>query len=369
MKYAYFMPTKIFFGKNCVDKNANLLKEYGKKALIVTGKTASKTNGALSDMCSALNRQNISWDIFDGVVSNPSVENVRQGAEIAKSVHADFIIGIGGGSPMDAAKAIAVLAVNDVDNDALFQGKFKKKNLPIIAVPTTAGTGSEVTPYAILTYHKIQNKANLTTETLFPKIAFLDASYMMALPYHLTVNTALDALSHAIEGFLSSKSTRMSDFFALQSLDILGESLPSLNPDSFPVLHTREKLLHASMLAGMVIAQTGTTIVHAMGYCLTYYKNIDHGRANALLMREYLRYVSLSRSEAVNWLLDILNFDTLAGFQMMMDRLLGHRETLTDEEIKKFSMIALEAASTRKTDPIPSLENIEKIYRNSMTTP
>lgn len=145
------------------------MTSWGEKAVIVTGKHSAKACGALKDMCEALDSQSVSWLHYDRILPNPSIENVREAAEMARNEGADMVIGIGGGSPMDAAKAVAVLAVNDLDDDSLFKGPYPVPPLPVIAVPTTAGTGSEVTPYSILTDVKDQTKKNLLHPDLFPK--------------------------------------------------------------------------------------------------------------------------------------------------------------------------------------------------------
>ena len=173
MNFSYQMPVKVIMGKDCVRQNTNLFKKGWKKALIVTGKRSAKINGAQDDICHALSACGIQWELFDDVEPNPSVGNVRLGAKAAIEANADVIIGIGGGSPMDAAKAIAFLAVNPVDDDALFQAAFEVEPLPVIAVPTTAGTGSEVTQYSIITVPEEKTKKNLSHPTLFPVIAFL----------------------------------------------------------------------------------------------------------------------------------------------------------------------------------------------------
>lgn len=157
MNLGFYMPTKVIVGKDCVRENSDVFK-IGKKALIVTGKKSAKLSGALDDVKYALEKNNIEYVIFDKVMSNPTVECVYDGAETAMEEEVDFVIAIGGGSPMDSAKAIALLAVSDIERKNLFDGNIGNKALPMIHIPTTAGTGSEVTPYAILTNHENRQK-------------------------------------------------------------------------------------------------------------------------------------------------------------------------------------------------------------------
>ncbi len=364
--FNYYMPVKIFFGQNCITENASAFKTFGKKALLVTGKTSAKVNGSQKNVCDALNSCGISCEIFDNVECNPSVENVRKGAKAARSSQADFIVGIGGGSPMDAAKAIAVLAKNDLDDESLFDKNINQTALPVIAVPTTAGTGSEVTPYSIITDPKIGNKRNLSSENIFPRIAFLDPLYTASMPYNTTAGTALDALSHAVEGFLSTRATPPSRLFSIESIKILGKCLPHLQKgrDTDPAVRTQ--LQYASLLAGIVISQTGTTVVHPMGYALTIHKNIDHGRANGLLMHAYLEFISGKQKDKVAAVLGAFGMDDLNSFRDLMDRLLGKKETLDDHEIKTYSSVVLQAKSAACTIPAPALTDIEMIYRKSL---
>jgi len=176
---------------------------------------------------------------------------IGTGRVSARAQGVDFIVGIGGSSPLDAAKAIAVLVINDLTDDAHLTPPYPKLPLPIAAVPTTAGTGSEVTPYSILTNDKVQSKSNLSHEGLFPKAAFLDARYTYSLPRNVTVNTALDCLSHLAEGYLAVRATPPSQCLALQGLEMLGPALKALAADpGLPAPAWRDVLLLASTTAG-----------------------------------------------------------------------------------------------------------------------
>lgn len=362
----FFMPTKVFIGKDCIINNADQLKALGKKAFIVTGKNSAKANGSLACVQAALQASGISYRVFDQVLSNPSIDLVRAAAQVARAEEVDFIIGIGGGSPLDAAKAIAILAANELDDIALFSGPYPHPILPIVAVPTTAGTGSEVTQYSILSNDRLQTKTSIANEAIFPKIAFLDASYTQCLPSHVTINTAIDALSHAVEGYLSAKATSMSNILAAESMTILGKCLKRLDGQvDFPL---REQLLYASMLSGMVIAHTGTTALHAMGYSLTYCRDIDHGRANGLLMYEYLQFIAAEHPSIVEKLVCLLGMESLGELKSCLDKLLGVKEVISKEEITQFSAKAIQAKNILITIRTPSRENLAGIIARSFGT-
>ena len=359
----FFMPTKVFLGKDCIIENAAQLKTLGKKAFIVTGRGSAKANGSLACVQGALQTSGIAYSVFDRILSNPSIELVREAAKIAREAGADFIIGIGGGSPMDAAKAIAILAANEVDDAVLFSGPYPHPVLPVVAVPTTAGTGSEVTQYSVLTDDKQQTKRSIANEVLFPQMAFLDASYTEKLPAHVTIHTAIDALSHVVEGYLSVKATTISDMLAAESMTILGKCLKAL--DGKVDFAVREQLLYASMLAGMVIAHTGTTALHSMGYSLTYFRDIDHGRANGLLMYEYLEFIAVEHGSRIDKMVSLMGMNSLEELKKCLDNLLGDKESISKSEIKQFSAKAIQAKNVLNTIRKPSEDHLAGIFERS----
>ncbi len=368
MNMNFYMPVRVIMSQDCVCMNAALLKEYGHRACIVTGMNSAKSSGALQEVASALESLGISYVIFDRVMINPTISCVYEGASFVREHRAEFIIGIGGGSPMDAAKAIALLALQDIPEEELFLNQFDHRALPLIMVPTTAGTGSEVTSNAILTSDKLQTKRSISAPCLFPKLALLDAKYTKSLPVNITINTALDALSHAVEGMLCVRATEMSNLIAVESIKKLAPCLKHLFPDMQQniSMDIREKLLYGSMLAGIVIAHTGTTAVHSMGYSLTYFKNIDHGRANALLLPGFLRFVAKSDPEAVSKILLSMGISSVDEFEAVFLRLTGEHETVTQKELERYTSIAAEAKSITNSKIVPSKEDIYKLYERSL---
>ena len=213
--------------------------------MIVTGKNSARLNGSLDDIIKVLSSNGQEWALFDKIMSNPTIECVYEGAAFAKTENVDFIIAIGGGSPMDAAKAINLLACQDIPEDKLFNGQYSEEILPMILVPTTAGTGSEVTPYAVLTNNRAQTKTSIASHILFPKVAILDAKYMENLPKEITVNTAIDALSHSIEGMLSLRANPITDSIALDSIRRISRCFESLKTGEL-TREQRFELLYAS---------------------------------------------------------------------------------------------------------------------------
>ncbi|KNY27420.1 iron-containing alcohol dehydrogenase family protein [Pseudobacteroides cellulosolvens] len=364
-KFKFQSGTKVFCGSNCLFENKNEIIKLGKKAFIVTGKASGHKSGALSDIINILNEAEIKFEIFDKIENNPSLHNVKDGGTSCRMSGADFIIGIGGGSPLDAAKAIAILAVNDIEPIQLLKNEFTIKPLPIAAIPTTAGTGSEVTAASILTIPEYETKMSFVHEDVFPKVAFLDAKYTESMKRDIAVNTAIDAMSHAIEGYLNRTASPMSDIFALESLNIFGTCLENLCEERFDY-DTREKLLYASMLAGLTIAQTGTTIAHGMGYSLTYFKDIPHGKANGLLLPEYLRYNYQVAQDRVESVLKALKLISIDEFEKTMRRLISNDINFSQEELKKYSSLAMKQKSTLKNLRTVTEEDMYKILDKSL---
>lgn len=369
----YYMPTRVIMGNDCIAMNSELFITLGKKALIVTGAQSAKRNGAEKDVRTALESVGIPYLVFDKVMSNPTIACVYEGATFAKENRADFIIAIGGGSPMDAGKAIALLASQDIMEGSLFSGNYEKKVLPMAFVPTTAGTGSEVTQYSILTNNKAQTKTSIASDLLFPTIAFLDAKYTEHLGIITTIYTTIDALSHAVEGMLSARASIVSDALAVTSIQMIINCVPdmlqALKSGSKVVFNMkqREQLLQASFLAGMVIAQTGTTAVHSMGYSLTYFKNIEHGRANGLLLGEYLKLVEKVQPDLAGRILETMNFSEAEQFQELLNKLLGEKEEISSEEIRQYSKMAIQTKNIANCVVKPTEEDIITMFALSFT--
>lgn len=333
MNLSFYMPTKVLMGKNIVKNNGKVLCNYGKKALIVTGKYSSKVNGSLNDTTEALNENEIDYVIFDEVEENPSLETIEAAANIGKDSMVDFVIGIGGGSPLDAAKAIAVMIKNpELNKDNILTDR-KLESIEVIAIPTTAGTGSETTQYSIVTVHKEKTKKNLG-QSIFPAIAFLDASYMEGMNVKTTTSTAVDALSHLVEGYLNVNANLITDTLVEKGLSLWGQCIEDLLKEEYS-FETRENLMLASTLAGMVIAQTGTSLPHGMGYSLTYFKNVPHGIANVCLYKEYLNV--FKNRERVNNIWKVLNLSSYDEMINILCKLSEVNIDVTEEELKEYT--------------------------------
>lgn len=362
--FMYEMPTRLYFGKNCIAQSGAALQQLGKKALLVTGRHSAKINGSQQALADTLDRLGISWIVFDEVENNPSIATVRKAAALGREQQVDFVIGIGGGSPMDAAKVIALLCTNEMDDVVLFTGPYSKP-LPIVTVPTTSGTGSEVTKVGVLTNPHAGTKQSVNTPLIFPVLSFADPSFTMSVSETVTVDTAVDALSHAVEGYMSRKSTPVSDVWAEEALRFLGMHLTELRGElSYAV---REDLMYGSTLAGIVIAQTGTTLVHGMGYQLTYYKGLAHGRANGLLLPRYMELMEASMSDKAEKVWEILGLSGWRDLASFIKDIMPDSVDLTASEIDSYVALTMPARAVQNTSYDITPEVVASLYRHLKT--
>ncbi|MCR4646056.1 MAG: iron-containing alcohol dehydrogenase [Oscillospiraceae bacterium] len=294
----YYMPTRVWQEPDCVKRHAAEIAALGSSALLVTGRQSARNNGSLEDVVNALTTHGIRYTVFDQVEENPSVETVMTARDAGLAAGADFVIGIGGGSPLDAAKAIAVMMAHpDKDWHYLYE-KAEPSALPVIAVPTTCGTGSEVTGVSVLTRHDLGTKVSMTHK-VFPALALVDGKYLLSAPHQLLVNTAVDALAHLIESAVNASADAYSDMLAFAGLHGWRAHLPYLQGETELNAEAAQHLMHVSSLAGMSIAQTGTSIPHALSYILTTQGDIPHGAAVGIFQANFLQFAEASRRDAV----------------------------------------------------------------------
>ena len=287
-----FMPVKLVTGADCVRASAKELAKVGKCCLIVTGKTSARVSGALQDVTDTLDSNGQSWLLFDEIEQNPKLTDCMAAAEKAITAGADFILGIGGGSALDAAKCIAVLAANPGMTQAqLYAFDWAKAPLKIVAVGTTAGTGSEVTKVSVITTPDGRKKS-FHHEGIFPVLSLGDPNYTKSLSPMVTRATAVDALAHCAESFFSRSANHISRCYAVEGIRLLLPVFRMMLEQGCENLdyETREKLYYASIYGGLAINGTGTCFPHTMGYLLTEAFGIPHGTACAVFQKEFYEY-------------------------------------------------------------------------------
>ena len=332
----FFVPVNVNTDKGCVGASADTLRKLGKACLIVTGKSAARKSGALDDVIAALDSVGVAYAHFDGIEQNPSYASCLAAAQMAKAAGAEFIIGIGGGSPLDAAKAIAVLtACTDTSAEALFGGHWDAAPLPIVAVGTTAGTGSEVTPVAVITTPE-GRKTSFRAPSLYPVLALGDATYTASLSPDFTRSTALDALAHCMESYFNRTANEISRLFATKGIAILLAMLKrTAECDIAPLTYEeREALYHASLYGGLAISVTGTAFPHALGYFLSEEHGIPHGNACAVYLEEFVVYNTVAAPEEAEALFSALGTDADALIALIRKNLPPLGVVLTKEEIR-----------------------------------
>ena len=296
----FYMPTKLITGAGSVAQSAERIGALGRRCLIVTGKSSAKKCGALDDVTAALDAQGIAWQVYDGVRQNPTLESCAEGGAAARAFGADFLVGVGGGSPLDATKAIAVLAANPGLSEAdLYAERWPDPPLKSVLVGTSAGTGSEVTPISVLTTES-GRKRGLRSERLYAALSLGDAKYTMTLPRAFTLSTGVDALAHCVESYFNKKADEVSRAFAVRGVRILvpalaeaaaAEDAAALSPE------LRARLYDASILGGLAINTTGTTVPHNVGYYLTEHYGVSHGIACAVFQPALLAHVKRTEPE------------------------------------------------------------------------
>lgn len=283
----FYIPVRVYFGNGCLKKSQYNFMSAGHKALIVTGRHSAQLSGALQDMMDVFNDQGVKFCHFDQVTENPLVKTVQSAVDLFHSESCDFIVGIGGGSPIDAAKAVSAAAYNHLNAYDVFDISRIKGAFPIVAVPLTSGTGTEVTPFSVLSDDEKGKKAGFGHESIFPVVSFCDPAYTLTVPPVVTRDTGLDALSHLIEGVFSDKRDPVTYPFIDKGIRAIIKSLPLVIKDGSD-FEQRSELMMASLWGGMVIAKSGTTLQHAIGYPLTVRYGISHGRANGLVLSQIL---------------------------------------------------------------------------------
>ena len=284
----FVIPNHTVVGTNVLGEAAPLLKKMGNKAFTVTGRHVAVSN-MMNQRTALLDENGIGCDIFDGITGEPTDTMIEKGVEMLKSSGCDFIIGIGGGSPLDSAKAIAAMAVNE-GSIADYNGKeITGEILPLAAIPTTAGTGSEATKFTVITDSEKGIKMLLKGDVLVPKLAIVDSSFTVGAPKSVTSATGLDALTHAVEAYTSRKAFSMTDTLAVSAVKRIMKYLPIAYKEPDNSL-AREQMSIAALEAGICINNSSVTIVHGMSRPIGALFHVPHGMSNAMLLKECLSF-------------------------------------------------------------------------------
>ena len=381
MAREFIVPGQIITGSGALTMAEETLKGLGKKALIVTDKVMIQL-GNCAKVETALKNQGIDYAIYSEIVGEPTDTMIENGLKVYKENGCDFLVALGGGSPIDSMKAIGSLVVNG-GNISDYMGKVIDVEMPpLVAIPTTAGTGSEATQFTIITDTKKDIKMLLKGKVLMPKLAIIDPQFTMTAPPKITAATGLDALCHAVEAYTSRKAQTLSDSFAMSAVKRIFKSLPVAFKDGKNE-EARIQMSVAALEAGIAFNNASVTIIHGMSRPIGALFHVAHGLSNAMLMKEclgfalegaYDRFADLGRAICVA---DATDEDKAAAekFLSAIEGIVKELETPTlaefgiDKEeffkvIDKMAYDAMDSGSPQNTMREVSEEQVKQIYRN-----
>ncbi len=372
-----------YFGKGAIEAVASEFKARGyRKAAVITDKDLVKFEVA-TKVTDLLDQAAIDYALYDGIVPNPTIQNVKDGVAFVQASKADCIIAIGGGSPIDTAKAIGIIITNPTFADVIsLEGvaDTKQPSLPIFAIPTTSGTAAEVTINYVITDEENHRKFVCVDPHDIPIVAFVDSDLMMGMPQSLAAATGMDAMTHAIEGLITKGAWEMSDMLHLKAIEIIGRSLrDSVNGDQ----RGREEMALGQYIAGMGFSNVGLGLVHGMAHPLSAWYNIPHGVACASLLPTVMKYNKDFTGDKYRDIAKALGIDDAETMSIeavrdaaceAIDQLskdVGIPATISElgvkaEDIPAIAQDALKDVCTPGNPRDTSIEEIVSIYRSLM---
>lgn len=383
--FTFFTNTKIYFGENSIsnlsqiiNENFNNANENFNNALIVTGKNSAKQNGFVDTVVSQLKKNNIKSYLYNNISPNPRIKEVDEAVGIIKNKNIDLVIGLGGGSSLDAAKAIAAIPYAHGTATEVFYGskKLSNKKVKLIQIPTTSGTGSELSMGSILTDEAKTIKSGLRGEVLLADIAVVDPTLTYTKPRNLSMETGFDILTHAIETYLSKKSNPITEAYSVIGIQKVFKYLPKLN-ENLDDKEARNQLSFASLLMGINLANSSTCLPHRLQYPVGALTDTSHPRGLAAIYASWLDFSKVYNKNKFLKLVKELNYEkgddkSLDCFINDINLLLKNIEldiNLTSLGIKldDIPLLISRVSGSLDNDPVGLGENVvEKIYYNSL---
>ena len=376
------MPKSVLYGRNSLEKLGEQSKKLGKRAFIVTDTIMEKL-GYIEKCIQQLNKKGITVSTYNKVDAEPTNVHVLEALSLCKEEKCDFIIGIGGGSCIDAAKAVAVLYTNGGEVEDYVQKDIEIENnpLPLIAIPTTSGTGSEVTSVAVITNKKTDVKMMMKHPSFIPKVAIIDPVLTSSLPPQITAATGIDALCHAIEAYISKFSQPLTDVLALSAIESIMKYLRIAYEDGRN-MEAREAMMIASLQAGIAFSNASVTLVHGMSRPVGALFHVPHGISNAILLPTVLEFTKTSAVKRLAKIGRSLNKDLYSNSdEEVADYTLGEIKKLCfdlripnlkeygideiefENAISKMASDAIESGSPANNPRVPSYDEIKELYR------
>lgn len=362
MDFNFYMPVHVISGKDAVIRHAAQLRALGSSCLIVTGGHSAIASGAQSDLITALESCGITHQIFNEIGPNPLLSSCRKAGKLAASFDADFIVGIGGGSPLDAAKATAVFAPNsELSDEDFYTYNWPNSPLPIVLIGTTSGTASEVSAASILT---CEDGRKRSVGNLHAALSFADAKYTYSMSREVTATTALDAFAHAVEGFLSPQCGDVITVFAHKAIPMLWDGIKKIDSGEEITDELHEQLYYASLWAGLVLNANGTSFPHPFGYILTEDFDIPHGRACTTFMPALIHHTQKNNPAQIAELFSLLN----CGIEELEPVIVRMSDTetvkMTEEQIKGYVSRFVNLKHYANVYGGYSPEQAEKLFQN-----
>lgn len=376
------MPKSVLYGRNSLEKLGEQSKKLGKRAFIVTDTIMEKL-GYVEKCMQQLNKKGITVSTYNKVDAEPTNIHVLEALSLCKEEKCDFIIGIGGGSCIDAAKAVAVLYTNGGEVEDYVQKDIEIENnpLPLIAIPTTSGTGSEVTSVAVITNKKTDVKMMMKHPSFIPKVAIIDPVLTSSLPPQITAATGIDALCHAIEAYISKFSQPLTDVLALSAIESIMKYLRIAYEDGRN-MEAREAMMIASLQAGIAFSNASVTLVHGMSRPVGALFHVPHGISNAILLPTVLEFTKTSAVKRLAKIGRNLNKDLYSNSdEEVADYTIGEIKKLCydlripnlkeygideiefENAISKMASDAIESGSPANNPRVPSYDEIKELYR------
>lgn len=372
-------PTKIHFGNGSINRLGDVISRLNGSNVFLVADPGLKRSGITRQITAILKKNKIPHTLYDNVVPEPGLKLADQGAELAKKNKADCVVGVGGGSALDVAKAISIILSNGGRaEDYLGLDKIPLRGVPKIMVPTTAGTGAEVTFTAVFINEKTNSKGGMNGDPLYPDAAILDPTLTLSLPPGVTAATGIDAFTHALEAFVSTQAHAISDMYAFEAMTLISNNLGVAYANGNN-LEARSAMLMGSLLGGKALATAGVGLVHAMAYPLGGMFNTAHGLANAVLLPYVVEYNIIGSPEKFAAIAQIMGHETEGLSQREAAQLaveaihqlnadVGIPASLTaldipSDKIPEMARIALTVTRPVENNPRrPTLEDVIAIY-------
>lgn len=375
--FIFQVPPRIVFGAGSAHKVGDEARTFGTTAMVVTGRASTTKTGALNKVVASLEAAGITAVAFPEVESDPSVETVEKGAALAKDKGVDVLVALGGGSPMDAAKGIAILMTNDGPIQKYEKEQPANPGTPIIAVPTTAGTASEITRFTVITDPAAKVKMLIAFAGIIPKVAVLDPELTVSMPPSVTAATGMDALTHATEAYISKVGNQLTAVQALEAIELIGGNLIRAVMNGGDI-EARQNMLLGQMLAGFAFGNASVALVHSMSRPLGAHFGIPHGTANAMLLAPVMAYnrpacpkklarIAQALGEPVDGLsLRDASFAAVESLEALFEEtgLPGRLSEfgVTEDALPQMAKDAFASGSTNNNPRVPTVEDITDIY-------